>query len=229
MLRLTKPRQLPAHGDLQLQQQHPRWAGPQTHLPAAHRCRLHGNAGSPNKSRAVCAQPRPLSTDTPTAANQLVARERQAWCVTSVCVFLRVCVGTETHPRHVDPVKGRSGAPGELQTQRKKAEETLVCRHLLRERSTFSSRVILQDPDHPGPVWRHQDVFGAQRTLTQMFLQETLEAAPGSSETGEANGRVPGGRQHLPRAPLDLHRCATAGRQVTGSYLCGGCGGWFWW
>lgn len=122
-----------AHRHLRLQQQHPRWVGQQTDLPAVHRCCLHGNAGSPNKSPAVCAQPHPLSTDTPAAANQLVAREWQAWCVKSVCVFLRVCVWTETHPQQVDPVKGRSGAPVELGTQKKKEEETFVSRRLLRE------------------------------------------------------------------------------------------------
>lgn len=153
-----------------------------TDLPAGHRCRLHGNAGSPNKSPAVCAQPHPPSTDTPAAANQLVSSERQAWweCVQSVCVFLRVGVERETRPHQVDPVEGTSGAPVDLETQRKKAEETFVSRHLLRETSSFSrwsfrtsSSILML----PGTVWRHQDVFGAPHMIRshKMFLQEILK------------------------------------------------------
>lgn len=112
-----------------------------TDLPAGHHCRLHGNAGSPDRSRTVCAQPRPPSRDTPAVANQLALCSRQMrWeRAKSVCLFLGACVGGEMRPHRVDPADRMSGASVELETRRKKADKTFGFSHLLRETPTFSS------------------------------------------------------------------------------------------
>lgn len=54
---------------------------------ACQHCHHRGNAGSPNKSRPVCAQPRPLSTDSPAATNQLVSIGRH---VAKACLGVQV-------------------------------------------------------------------------------------------------------------------------------------------
>lgn len=58
----------------------------------------------------------------------------------SVCVFLRMCVGRETRPHQVDPVRRTLGVSDELERQRKKTEEMFESRRLLRD--TFTSSWI---------------------------------------------------------------------------------------
>lgn len=133
-------------------------------------------------SPAVCAQPHPLSTDTPAAANQLVARERQAWWVRvkRVCVFLRVCVGRETRPRQAGPVTGTSGAWDELETQKKTAEETFFLLGNVHLLQLDHSRGRQNTPHCPDASWDSLETPGRLWTLRTARCSSPQKNHPGA-------------------------------------------------
>lgn len=97
-------------------------------------------------------------------------------------MFLRVCVGMETHPHQVDPGKGTSGASVELETQEESRGDVGVQEspegnvHLLQLDHSMELQDLLRLPD---TSWRHQDVFGAPQKRKDS-LKEPPDVPPGT-------------------------------------------------